>query len=161
MTAQNLHTAPADLRVTLVQTVAPVAGAGPSLQEIDSSVMPDGALAFVVGGNRWYRLKKTSTATLDTTSTFSNVVAASNGGRWVAQIQLSQVVLVAGSATLVNQFDTSGGGYFTVSGLSNGASGTPGNRFAVKTNATTVTVTSSSGSDTSSVLVQYLELVAA
>jgi hypothetical protein len=156
---QNLPQTSADLRVTLVQTVVPTVGAGPSLQEIDSATLPDGALAFVVGGNRWYRLKKTSAVAADTTSTLHNVVPAANGGNWVASIQMAQVVLVGGAATLNNEFDLTGGGYFIVSGLS--TLGTPGFRVANKASSTSVSVTSSSGSDTSSVLVQYLEVSAA
>ncbi len=156
MTTQNLPFTPADLRVTLVYGVVPVVGEGPSLSEIDSSGLPDGALAFSVYKNALYRLKKSSTVVPDTTSNFNNVVAASGGGNWVRTVQLAQVSLTGGAGSIVDKFDLTGGtAQYVVTPVV--VAGTPGSLTATKSAPATVTVASSSGSDTSAVLVQVIQ----
>ncbi len=156
MTLQNLPFAPASQRLTLVYGAAPVAGEGPSLQEIDSDGLPDGAIVYCVYKNAFYRLKKTSTTAIDTTSTFNNVVAASGGGRWVRTLQMAYAALTGGTTTFTNMFDMTGGlSMFVVSLITPG--GTPGYLHATKTSETVATATSTSGSDTSVVLVQVYQ----
>lgn len=156
MTTQNLSLTPAALRLTLVYGIVPVAGEGASLQEIDSEGLPDGALAYSVYKNAFYRLKKTSTVVPDTISNFNNVVAASGGGNWVRTVQMAQVLLASGSGTITNQFDLTGGtAQYVVSLVA--AGGTTGNLSATKTAAAVATVSSTSGSDSSVVLVQVFQ----
>ena len=154
MTSQNLATSSPNLRLHLVNSVAPGNDDGVSLSELSVAEIPEGAMAFVVGNNAFYRYKPRSTAT-DAGTGYHNVVKASGAGNWVRSVQVARTTLTAGSATVNNAFDLSGTGDFIVSGVT--SAGTPGFRTAVKTSLTQVTVTSTQGADTSQLLVQYIE----
>lgn len=159
MSSQNVAFASPEYRLVVVNSAAPGNSDGPSLAEISTEGRAEGALAYVVRLNAFYRLRPLSTATLDTTSGYANVVAASNGGRWVRTNQLADATLSGGVATIVNKFDMSGGGTFFIQGLTN--AGSPGLRVGVKTSATTATITSTSNTDVSILKVEYVETLTA
>ncbi len=152
MIPQNLPFTPASQRLTLVYGVTPVAGQGPSLQEIDSEGLPDGALVYCELRNAFYRLKKTSALAQDTTN-YANIVAASGGGNWVRVVQAVQGLLVAGTVTFtgldVPDVNTP---RFSVSLVT--PHGTPGYLYAFQASPTSVTVLSTSNTDTSLVLLE-------
>jgi hypothetical protein len=157
--SQNAAFSSPEYRLVLVNSAAPGNSDGPSLAEISTEGRAEGALAYVAKLNAFYRLRPLSTATVDVTSGYNNVVQASNGGRWVRTNQLADVVLSGGTATIVNKFDMSGGGTFFTQGITN--AGSPGVRIGAKTSATTATITSSSNTDTSTVKVEYVETLTA
>ncbi len=153
MSPQNLPFVPAEQRFTLVYGPTPVAGQGPSLQELDSASLPDGAVVYCVYKNAFYRLYKSSTVTPDTTSTYNNVVAASGGGNWVRTTQLVQGLLVGGEATFTGlDLPDAAGLRLVVSLIS--PHGTPGFLYAIWNSRTAVHLFSTSSSDTSLVLLE-------
>lgn len=153
--SQNVAQTSPEFRLHLVNSILATNSDGPCLSDLSVAGVPEGALAFVIGLNAFYRYKPRSVATPDTTTGYRNVVKAAGPGNWVRQIQMASVALTGGTATITSKFDLSGSGDFVVSGASN--AGTVGERVAVKTSVTVATVNSSSGSDTSVVLVQYIE----
>lgn len=151
----NLNLLDVAHRLLLVDTLAD--GTGNSLSGQNVNELPAGALVYVRARNRLYSLRK-NLDSLVVAGANANVVdgvgSSAAAGRFVAVLQWGVGILSAGSIAMPG-WDLTRGGFFAVNYVS--AGGTQGFLHAAKTANGTATVTSSSGSDTSTVLVQYLE----
>lgn len=130
---------------------------GDSLAGQNVNNFPEGALFYVSQSNRFYSLRKNLDSLVVATGLF-NVVdgigSSAAAGRFVATEQRSAGALTGGTTTS-NGFDLSRGGKFLVSLVTPG--GTTGFVHAAKTAANVVTITSSSGADTGTYLVVFVE----
>jgi hypothetical protein len=149
------------LRLTIVDSVGSNAD-GDSLAGLNVNAFPEGALVWVRSANRFYQLKKNlPTPVIADVSAFKNVVAgvgsSSVDGFWVATNQFATGVLSGSGTVALAGFDLSTSGFFAVSYITPG--GTQGFLHAAQTNDATVTVTSSSTTDTSTVLVEFIQQV--
>jgi hypothetical protein len=147
-------------RLTIVDSIGDTAE-GDSLAGLNVNGFSEGALVWVRPSNRFYQLKKNlATPVIADVSPFLNVVAgvgsSSVDGLWVATNQFAVVTLVGGTKTAIG-FDLTANGFFACSYVA--AGGTQGFLHAVATDDVTVTVSSSSVSDTSQVLVQFIQAV--
>lgn len=144
-------------RLTIVEHLGTSSADGESLAGQNVNNFPAGSLFYVRASHRLYELRKNLDTLVVQTSLFNvidGVGSSAAAGRFVAVDQWGAVTLAAGSGVLPG-FDLSSGGFFLVSYTV--AGGTQGFLHAAKTAANTVTVTSSSGSDTSTVLVVFKE----
>ncbi len=142
-------------RLLLVNALAD--GTGDSLAGQNVNALPAGALVYVRARNRLYTLRKNLNALIVAGSNGNvvNAVGSSDeAGRFVAVNQWN-IGTLAGGTVAITGWDLTRGGYFAVSYVT--AGGTQGFLHAAVTALGTVTVTSSSGSDTSVVLVQFIE----
>jgi hypothetical protein len=130
---------------------------GDSLSGQNVNNFPAGALFYVAESNRLYALRKgipDAVGEQNGLNVVDGIGSSAAAGRFVAVQQFATGVLSAGSAIMTG-FDLSAGGHFLVGYVTPG--GTQGFLRAAKTADNVVTVTSSSGSDTSTVTVLYLE----
>lgn len=143
-------------RLTIVEHIGDPSD-GASLAGQNVNAFPAGALFYVRASNRFYNLRKNMDAAVVPVGNFNvvnGVGSSAVNGRFVANDQFSGVTLAGGTAT-ISGFDLTRTGFFVVTYVTPG--GTQGFLHAAKTAANIVTVTSSSGSDTSVVSVLYLE----
>jgi len=130
---------------------------GDSLAGQNVNAFPAGVLFYVAQSNRFYALRKNLPSAVgeqNGLNVVDGVGSSATAGRFIAVQQFATGVLSAGSAVMTG-FDLSAGGHFLVGYVTPG--GTQGFLRAAKTADNVVTVTSSSGSDTSTVTVLYLE----
>lgn len=143
-------------RVTLVERIGNGAD-GDSLAGQNVQNFPSGSLFWVRASHRMYELRKNLDSAVVATGAL-NVVdgigSSAAHGRFVACQQRATATLVAGTIAVAG-FDLTNNGTFLVGYVT--AGGTQGFLRAAKTAANVVTVTSSSGSDTSNVTVLFLE----
>lgn len=143
-------------RLTLVTHIGD-ASDGDSLRGQNVNLFPDGALFYVAQSNRFYALRKGLASAVVATGLL-NVVdgigSSDANGRFVAVEQRGVGTLTGGTTTIAG-WDLSASGFFLVS--YNTPGGTQGFLRAAATAANIVTITSSSGSDTSSVNVVFVE----
>lgn len=143
-------------RITIVESIGSGAD-GDSLRGQNVHNFPSGALFYVRASHRMYELRKNIDALVVATGLL-NVVdgigSSSVNGRFVACEQYATATLIAGSVA-IDGFCLDQSGSFLISYVTLG--GTQGFIRAARTDANTVTVTSSSGSDTSLVVVRFLE----
>ena len=143
-------------RLTVVERIGDPSN-GDSLAGQNVNNFPAGALFYVRASNRFYQLRKNLDA-LVVANSLNNVVdgvgSSAAAGRFVAVQQSGTATLSTGTASIPG-FDLSAGGNFLCSYVTIG--GTPGILHAAVGAANSVTVTSSSGSDTSVVLVVFVE----
>ena len=141
-------------RLTLVDHITPGAADGNSLSGVNVDLYPEGALFFVNVNTRLYVLHKNLDSSVVADTVNNNVVDGINSsaaaGRFIALEQYGTGVLSAG-VIAISGFDVTRGGRFFASYQTIG--GTPGILHAAKTANNTVTVTSSSNADTSTVAV--------
>jgi len=152
---QDLCLLPVAKRLLLVNVLSD--GSGDSLGGQNVNDLPAGAMVYVRARNRLYTLRKNLNALIVAGSN-GNVVDAvgssDTAGRFVA-VQQWNTGTLSGGTVAITGWDLTRGGLFAVTYVS--AGGTQGFLHAAQTALGTVTVTSSSGSDTSIVLVQYFE----
>ncbi len=145
-------------RVTIVESVG-TPDDGNSLAGQNVNNFPSGALFYVESSHRMYELRKNIDALVAEDGSFFNVVngvgSSAVAGRFVAQQQFGHGALVAGSLSL-DGFDLTNNGFFLVSYIT--PLGTQGFLHGQKVDANTAAVTSSSGSDTSTVLMVFVEV---
>jgi len=144
-------------RLTMVENVGSP-GDGDSLSGQNVNNFPDGALFYVRASHRMYELRKNLDALVvesDTTLNVRDGVGSSaSAGRFVATQQWTFGTLSGGTLAIPG-WDLTNNGFFLISVATIG--GTPGTLHGAKTAANSMTVTSSSGSDTSTVVVAFLE----
>ncbi len=147
---------PAAKRLTIVESIGTPAD-GDSLAGQNVNNFQDGALFWVRSSHRMYELRKDLDTDVVATSRL-NVVdgigSSAAAGRFVAT-QQSGFGTLSGGAVALDGFDLTNNGHFLVSYVS--AGGTQGFLHAATTADNTVTITSSSGSDTSVVFVMFVE----
>ncbi len=148
---------PVSKRLTIVSSVGTPSD-GDSLAGQNVNNFPEGALFFVESSSRFYVLRKNVDAAVVATvanNVVDGVGSSAVDGRFVALTQIRSAVLSAGSATGITGFDVSSvNGFFIITLVSPG--GTPGFVHATITAPNTVSLTSSSGSDTSTYSVVYV-----
>lgn len=130
---------------------------GDSLAGQNVNNYQDGALFWVRASHRMYELRKNLNSAVvqtDDLNVVDGIGSSAAAGRFVATQQWATGVLSVGSIAIPG-FDIMHGGRFLVSYVS--AGGTQGFLHAAQTAVNIVTVTSSSGSDTSTVVVMFLE----
>lgn len=144
-------------RITLVNTIGSAAD-GDSLRGQNVSNFPEGALFYNRAAHRLYELRKNLDSLVVADNANFNVVdgvgSSAAAGRFVALNQWASGVLSGGSLVIAG-FDLTNSGRFMVGYVL--AGGTQGFLHATKTSAASLTVTSSQGADTSTVVVQFLE----
>ena len=152
-------------RLTVVDRIGTDGSDGESLKGQNVNLFPEGSLFFAVSSNRLYRLRKNlDPAVIADAGVFKNVVdgigSSSAAGRFVAVNQYAEGGLESnegGSTIAIDGFDLSLPGAWLTSYVTPG--GTQGFLHAQATGGTSlveVTITSSSSTDTSIVLVEYL-----
>ncbi len=143
-------------RLTIVEGIGDPSD-GESLAGQNVNAYPAGALFYVRSSHRMYELRKNLDALVVATGAL-NVVdgigSSAVAGRFVATTQYVSGTLSGGTIDIAG-FDLGSSGLFQVSPTAFG--GTPGFLRAVKVDAHTARVISSSGSDTSTVVVVLLE----
>jgi|SRR5882724_7338782 len=143
-------------RLTIVENIGTPAD-GDSLAGQNVNNFPAGALFYVQAAHRLYELRKGLDALVVATSRLNvidGVGSSDAAGRFVAVQQFGTGALSGGSVAL-DGFDLTNAGFFLVSYIT--PAGTQGFLRAAKTAANSVTAVSSSGSDTSTVLVVFVE----
>lgn len=143
-------------RLTIVERIGDASN-GDSLSGQNVNNFPAGALFYVRASNRFYQLRKgldPVVVSVGNNNVVNGVGSSAAAGRFVAVQQSGAVTLVAGTNT-ISGFCLSEGGFFLVSYVTPG--GTQGFLHAAITAANIVTVTSSSGTDTSVVVVVFVE----
>lgn len=152
-------------RVTILNTVGVQddKSDGQSLRGQNVNNFPAASLFYVRDSDRMYRLKKNmAIAITEDISGMCNVIdgigSDAEHGRFVALRQMGRGTLDPGegeSTVAINGWDVNPDGWFHVSYID--FAGTQGSLKAAATSETQVTVTSSSGSDTSEVFVTYYQ----
>ena len=143
-------------RLTVVEHIGTTAD-GDSLAGQNVNNYPAGSLFYVRASNRFYQLRKNIDGAVVATGAFNvvdGVGSSAAAGRLVAVQQWATATLSAGGATIAG-FDLSSNGFFLVSYVT--AGGTQGFLHALKSAPNLATVASSSGADTSTVLVVFVE----
>lgn len=152
----NLKLLDVQQRLTIVEEIGSATN-GDSLAGQNVNTYPAGALFYVRASHRMYELRKnleTAVVATGRLNVVDGVGSSAVAGRFVACEQHGFGTLVGGTIAL-DGFDLTNNGQFLVSYVA--AGGTQGFLHAAKTAANTVTVTSSSGADTSTVVVLLLE----
>lgn len=140
-------------RLLLVSSITTEAGAeGDTLDTLNVNNMLDGALVYVANIGKFYQLRKNLPVTVVASN--PNVIAGAGSsaelGFFVAVTQAAEGVL-SGGTILIPGFSLSANVALAAVYVTPG--GTQGFLHAARTDDHSVTVTSSSGSDTSTVLV--------
>ena len=143
-------------RLTIVEKIG-TPDDGESLAGQNVNDFPSGALFYVRSSHRLYELRKNLPSAVVATNA-NNVVdgigSSAAAGRFVAVTQWWFGQMTAGSVAIAG-FDLSSNGLLLASHQTH--DGTVGNLAAVKTTASIATVTSTSNTDTSTVVVQWFE----
>lgn len=144
-------------RLTILDAIGTPAD-GQSLAGQNVNEFPAGVLFYVRSVNRLYTLRKNLNASMVPAGNDQNIIngigSTAAAGRFVACAQRGFGTLAAGSVILPG-FDTSRGGHFLVSYVQ--AGGTQGFLRGVIVSPGSIGITSSSGSDTSQVVCEFLE----
>ena len=143
-------------RLTILDRVGSPAN-GDSLAGQNVNAYPEGALFYVRASNRLYELRKNLDALVVQNSLYNvvdGVGSSAADGRFIAVDQWGTLTLSGGTGLLPG-FDLTEGGFFQCTYVTIG--GTPGILHGAKTAANSMTVTSSSNTDTSVVLVVFKE----
>ncbi len=152
----NLSLLPPAMRFTVLDIIG-TPGNGDSLAGQNVNEFPAGAVFYVRESNRFYTLRKNLNSAVVATpaeNVVDGVGSSAAAGRFVA-CQQSGVATLSGGTITLSGFDLSRGGKFLCTTVTPG--GTPGFLHAAKTADNIATITSSSGSDTSSVLIVFVE----
>ncbi len=149
---------PVSKRITIVSSVGTPSD-GDSLAGQNVNNFPEGALFFVESSNRFYALRKNISSSAVVATPANNVVdgvgSSQEAGRFVALNQIRSATLTGGTVAGITGFDVSSiNGFFIITLVTPG--GTPGFVHATITAPNTVSLTSSSGSDTSTYSVVYV-----
>ncbi len=142
-------------RLTLVSSLTTEGGAeGDTVDTLNVNNMLDGALVYVADIGKFYQLRKNLPVTVVAASPNVVVGAGSSAefGFFVAVQQTAEGVL-SGSGTVVLSGFALPGTNVALAAVTVTPGGTPGFLHAARTTDHSVTVTSSSASDTSTVLV--------
>lgn len=152
-------------RVTILDSVGTTGdhSNGQSLRGQNVQNFPSSSLFYVRDSNRMYRLKKNmAVAIVEDGTGMCNVVngigSSAENGRFVALEQMGFGSLTGGESggtVTIAGWDVNPDGYFHVTHVT--LEGTPGFLMAGVASETTVTVTSSSDTDTSDVFVTYYQ----
>ncbi len=143
-------------RVTIVEAIGDPSD-GESLAGQNVNTYPAGALFYVRASHRMYELRKDLDVAVVATGALNvidGIGSSAAAGRFVACEQRSFGTLVGGTIA-IDGFDLTSGGEFLVGYVLPG--GTQGFLRGGQTGPNEVTVTSSSNSDTSTVVVLFLE----
>jgi hypothetical protein len=141
-------------RLTLVSSITTEGGAeGDTLDTLNVNNMVDGALVYVANIGKFYQLRKNLPVTVVAAN--PNVIAGAGSsaelGFFVAVTQAAEGVLSGSGTVLIHGFSLSANVALAAVYVTPG--GTQGFLRAARTDDHSVTVTSSSSSDTSTVLV--------